>query len=91
MADNTKFLFPHLFNLIMVPHLAREVVARDLKREIEATDVVGSGRRGVWDLLLKACEELLRPDAFEAWLVWVISRSVRPKGLAELPDQVQGN
>ena len=52
MADKAKFLFSHFFNLIMVSHLAREVAVRHSKRELVAAEVIGSGRRGVWDALL---------------------------------------
>lgn len=66
MTNSAKFLFSHLIRLMIVPHLASEVAIGYRKREIEAADVIGSGRRGVWDVLLKACEELMRPDALEA-------------------------
>lgn len=52
---------------MLVSPLAREVAIGYWKREIEDADVVGTGRRMLWDVLLKGCKEILGPDAGEAW------------------------
>lgn len=58
MTDNAELLFWHFFRLMMVSHLARGVAIEYRKREIEASDAVGTGRRILWDVLLKGCEEV---------------------------------